>query len=74
MIAKFLMAVTMALSALGTHGATADVFQAGDHYLAVTDDGFLTMWEETNGSPGLQAEQVIVLGMVLVEQDRQIHL
>lgn len=74
MISKFLMAITMALTALGTPGTTADVFQAGDHYLMVDDDGFLTMWAESNGASGLQPMPVVILGQVMVEADRQVHL
>lgn len=74
MIAKLLMALTMALTALGTPGATSDVFQAGDHYLQVEEDGRLTMWEETNGSPGLQSTPTIVLGIVVGEPDHRVQL
>lgn len=73
MISKLLMAITMALTALGTPGTTADVFQAGDHYMAI-DEGILTVWEEANGRPGLQMEPVVVLGVVMVEPDRVVSL
>lgn len=73
MLAKLLMALTMAFSAIGVP-PSADVLQAGDHYLMVTDDGRLTMWEETNGASGLQAHPVLVLGIPVAEPDRQVHL
>lgn len=73
MLTKLLMALTMAFSAMGVP-PTADVIQAGDHYFLVTDDGHLTMWEETNGAPGLQAEPVLLLGIPVTEPDRQVHL
>lgn len=74
MIAKLLMAITMALTALGTPGTTNDVFAAGDHYLMVDDEGYLTMWEESNGIPGLQPARVMILGKVVSEVDHQVHL
>ena len=73
MIAKLLMAITMALTALGTPGITGDVFQAGDHYVMI-DHGHLTVWAESNGMPGLQATSVVVLGQTLVIPDHQIQL
>lgn len=74
MIAKLLMAITMALTALGTPGTTADVFEAGDHYLAVEPDGTLSLWAESNGTPGLQARHVVVFGQTVIEPDRLVHL
>lgn len=73
MIAKLLMALTMALTALGTPGVTGDVFQAGEHYLMI-DGGLLTMWAESNGRPGLQPTPVVVLGRVVVEADHRVQL
>jgi hypothetical protein len=73
-ISKLLMAFTMALTALGAPGTTADVFQAGDHYMMISSDGYLTLWEEANGRPGLQPDPVVVLGVVLVEPDRAVTL
>lgn len=74
MISKLLMAITMALTALGTPATTADVFQAGDHYMAISTDGYLTIWEESNGKPGLQAAPVVILGVHVVEPDRLVAL
>ena len=74
MISKLLMAITMALTALGTPGTTSEVFQAGDHYMLLADDGYLTIWEESNGRAGLQPEPVVILGVVAVEPDRAVHL
>lgn len=74
MIAKLLMAITVALTALGTPGTTSDVFAAGDHYLMVDEDGYLTMWSESNGHAGLQPEPVVVLGAVVVVPDTRVHL
>lgn len=68
LLSKILMAITMALSAMGTPGTSADVFEAGGHYMAL-DDGKLTMWVESNGRPGLQTTQVVILGVVAVEPD-----
>lgn len=73
MLAKLLMALTMAFTAMGVP-PSADVLQAGDHYLMVTDDGRLTVWEETNGAGGLQAAPVMILGIPVTEPDRQLHL
>lgn len=68
MLAKLLMAITMALSAMGTPGTTADVFEAGGHYVAI-EDGQLTMWVESNGHTGLQMKPVVILGHVVTEPD-----
>lgn len=68
------MAITMALTALGTPATTADVFQAGDHYIQIDSDGYLTMWAESNGRSGLQSSPVIILGQVVVEADRPVHV
>jgi len=73
LIAKLLMAITMALTALGTPGVTGDVFQAGDHYLMI-DGGTLTMWVESNGQPGLQPSPVVILGKVVTHPDHQVKL
>ncbi len=73
MIAKLLMAITMALTALGTPGVTGEVFQAGEHYIMISD-GDLTMWEESNGRWGLQPTAVVVLGKVVAEPDQQLQL
>lgn len=70
MISKLLMALTVALSALGTPATTADVFQAGDHYMMITTSGHLTLWEESNGKAGLQADPVVIMGVIVVEPDR----
>lgn len=70
MLAKLLMAITMALSAMGTPGTTADVFEAGGHYMAL-ESGHLTMWVESNGHPGLQVAPVVILGHVAIEPDTQ---
>lgn len=67
------MAVTMALSALGTPGVTGDVVHAGDHYLMIAD-GQLTMWAESNGIHGLQPSPVIVMGKVVTHADHQVQL
>lgn len=67
------MAITMALTALGTPGVTGDVLQAGDHYIMI-DDGQLTMWAESNGVGGLQATPVIIMGRVVVHPDHQVQL
>lgn len=67
------MAITMALTALGTPGVTGDVIQAGDHYLMI-DNGQLTMWAESNGIQGLQATPVVVMGKVVVHSDHQVQL
>jgi len=72
-IAKLLMALTMALTALGTPGVTGDVFQAGDHYILI-DDGALTMWAESNGRAGLQPTPVTVMGKVIAHADHQVQL
>lgn len=74
MIAKLLMAVTMALTALGTPGTDVTTVQAGDHYLSFDSGGFLTLWAESNGKPGLQPDPVIILGVVVVEADRPLHV
>jgi hypothetical protein len=74
MIAKLLMAITVALTALGTPGATSDVFQVGDHYLQVEDDGQLTLWEESNGFPGLQSTPTLILGIVVGAPDHRVQL
>lgn len=68
------MAITMALSAIGTPGAQSDVVSVGEHYLEVTDEGFLTMWEESNGHPGLQSTPIVILGVVAVEMDHRVQL
>ena len=73
MIAKLLMAITMALTALGTPGVTGEVFHAGDHYLLI-EDGTLTMWAESNGQPGLQPSPVTILGRVVSHPDQQVQL
>lgn len=73
MIAKLLMALTMALTALGTPGVTGDVFQAGDHYIMI-EDGYLTMWAESNARPGLQPTPVIVMGQVIMAADHQVQV
>ena len=73
MISKLLMAITMALTALGTPGVTGDVIQAGDHYLMISD-GQLTMWAESNGIYGLQASAVVVMGKVVVQSDHQVQV
>jgi len=73
-ISKFLMALTIALTALGTPATTADVFQAGDHYMMITADGHLTIWEEANGKPGLQPDAMSILGVAVTEPDRRVHL
>ncbi|HUR68123.1 MAG TPA: hypothetical protein VM370_02675 [Candidatus Thermoplasmatota archaeon] len=74
MIAKLLMAITMALTALGTPGTTSDVFEVGDHYMSVDDHGILTLWAESNGQSGLQEKPVIILGQVIVEPDHKVQL
>lgn len=74
MISKLLMALTMALTALGTPATTADVFQGGEHYMMISTDGYLTIWEESNGKEGLQPAPVSILGVVIVEPDRLVHL
>lgn len=73
MISKLLMAITMALTALGTPGVTGDVLQAGDHYIMI-DDGEFTMWAESNGRWGLQPTPVIVMGKTVIEADSQVKL
>ena len=73
MIAKLLMAITMALTALGTPGVTGDVFQAGDHYLMI-QDGALTMWVESNGRWGLQPTDVVVMGKTIAYADHQLQV
>lgn len=73
-IAKLLMALTMALTAIGTPGTTADVFQAGESYIMIDGDGHLSMWSESNGSPGLQAEPVFILGQMVVVPDTRVIL
>lgn len=73
-LAKLLMALTMALTALGTPGLDADVFQAGDHYVAVTAEGELSLWAESNGQPGLQTGPLVLLGRVVMEPDTRTTL
>ena len=73
MIAKLLMAITMALTALGTPGVTGDVFQAGDHYIMI-DNGALSMWAETNGRWGLQPTDVVVMGKTIAHADHRLQL
>lgn len=72
MLAKILMAITMALTALGSPAATSDVFAAGDHYVHVDTQGALTLWEESNGREGLQAAPVYVLGFLALDADTQL--
>jgi len=73
-IAKLLRALTMALSAMGTPGASSDVVSFGEHYLQIDSAGFLTMWEESNGHPGLQSTPIVILGVVAVDIDHRVQL
>lgn len=73
-IAKLLMALTMALSAIGTPGASSDVVSFGDHYLMIDPGGVLTMWAESNGYPGLQNTPIVILGVLAVDIDHRVQL
>lgn len=72
MIARLLMTVTMLLAAMGS--PASDNVAAGDHYLFVDEDGFLSMWVESNRQEGLQTEPVIIMGEVSVWPDTRLHL
>lgn len=59
MIAKILMALSMAVSAvLGGAGPHAPdgVSAVGSFYLHADEHGVPTLWSETNGVPGLQVD------------------
>jgi len=74
LIAKLLMALALALTAMGAPGADADVFAAGHTYVAVENDGTLSLWSETNGQAGLQMQPTIVLGHIVSPPDARLQI
>ncbi|GEM_PF-6703888 len=77
MIAKLLLAITMAVSALlGASGpaphAQDGVSAVGAFYLHTDEHGVPTLWSETNGAPGLQTGVSLGHGGLVVPPDTRL--
>jgi hypothetical protein len=77
LIAKLLLAITMAVSALlggsGPVPHTQDgVSAVGAFYLHTDEHGVPTLWSEGNGLPGLQTGATFLHGGIVVPPDTRL--